>query len=90
MAYLSSTARSLLSILNNINDLIVLSNNRQDSKDVMRALVVYAKNKNFDIPQDKIDSFYSILLDSRPITLSHLIMDIAQDIAHTDKIKNKK
>jgi len=90
MGQLSSTAKSLLAILNNINDLIVLSHNRQDSKDVMRAFVVYAKNKHFEISQDKIDSFYNILLDSRPLTLSHLIMDIAQDVARIDKQKVKK
>ena len=43
----SDTARSLITLLNNVNDLIVQSSNRTDAKEVMRALSVYAKNKSF-------------------------------------------
>lgn len=90
LAKLSSTARGVLTLLNNINDLLILSQKRMPAKDVMRALVVYAKHKNFKLPQDKIDTFYEILLDSRINTLSGLIISIAQDIVTEENKSFKK
>jgi len=87
MPALSSTATSILTILNNINELIVESSDRSGANDVMKALVVYAKNKRFDIPDDKINNFYAVLIDSKPYTLTNLIMDIAQDIVVIDRKK---
>ena len=84
MPKLSSTASAILTILNNINELIVLSSDRQKAKEVMHALTVYADNKRFSLPSDKIESFYAILIDSRPYTLTSLIKDIAEDIVTAD------
>ena len=86
---LSPTATSLLILLNNIRDLVAQSNNRQGAKDVMSALKIYARNKNFPCPEDKIDDFYAVLLDSRPNTISFLLHDIAQDIITADKKRHK-
>jgi len=85
MPKLSSTAKSILTILNNINELIVQSSNREEAKDVMRALKVYAKNMNFPMPQDKIENFYAVLIDSKPFTLTSIIKDIAEDVLVFDK-----
>jgi len=74
------TVRSILTLLNNVNDLIVISQRREAAKDVMIALQIYAQNKNFKLPEQKIENFYSVLIDSRPQTLHYLILDIAQDI----------
>jgi len=74
------TVISTLTILNNINDLIVESSNREEAKDVMRAMVVYARSQQVTLPLNKINDFYVILLDSKPYTLTSLIMDIAQDV----------
>ena len=82
---LSETAISLLTLLNNIEELIVKSNKRQDAKDVMRAFRIYAKDHNFSLPDEKIDSFNSVLLDSRPYTLSSIIHDIASDVINFDR-----
>lgn len=82
---LSPTAVSILTLLNNINDLIVKSNNREGASDVMKALTIYAGNFKYPIPQDKIDNFHAVLLDSRPITLSYIVHDIASDIVSKDK-----
>ena len=82
---LSVTAISLVTLLNNIDELIVKSNNRQDAKDVMRAFRTYAKNHNFTIPEDKVDNFHAVLLDSRPYTLSSIIHDIAADVIKIDR-----
>ena len=86
---LSSTATKILTLLNNISELVVKSNDRQNAKDVMRALVVYANNKNFKIPQTKIDHFYAVLIDARPYTISSLLMDMAEEVVKTDRLANK-
>jgi len=77
---ITPTVRSVLTLLNNINDLIVVSQRKEVAKDVMTALQIYARNKNFHLPEQKIENFYSVLIDSRPLTLHYLILDIAQDI----------
>ena len=85
MPNLSETAKSLLTLLNNIDELIVKSNNREDAIDVMKAFRVYAKNKHFNIPQDKINNFLQVIYDAKPYTLNYIIKDIASDIVQLDK-----
>jgi hypothetical protein len=77
---LSPTAKSILVLLNNIDELIVLSNNRKDAREVMRALTIYAQGKSFSIPSGKVENFYAILLDGRPETISFIVKDIAGDV----------
>lgn len=84
MPHISDTAKSLLTLLNNINELIVKSSDRQGAEEVMRAFRAYAKGKNFLVPQDKIENFFAILLDARPVTLTMLIKDIADDVVAFD------
>jgi len=83
----SSIASSILALLNNIDELIVKSNNRQDAKEVMRAMTIYAASKNYSLPNEKIENFYAILLDGRPMTLSFIIKDIARDIVMSERKK---
>ena len=87
MPTLSQTAISILTLLNNIDELIVKSQDRENARDVMKALNVYAKGKNFPLPQDKINNFYTVLIDSRIYTLSSLIKDIAVDVTIFDTKK---
>lgn len=82
---ISPTALSILTLLNNINDLIVKSNDREGASDVMKALTIYAGNFNYPVPDDKIKNFHAVLLDSRPITLSYIVHDIATEIVKKDK-----
>jgi hypothetical protein len=89
MSKLSDTATSILTILNNINDLIVQSSKREEAQDVMRALRVYAKNMNFPMPQDKIENFYAVLIDSKPFTLTSIIKDIAEDVIMIDSARGQ-
>ena len=77
---LAPTTKSILTLLNNANDLIVVSNKRSEARRVMKALQVYAHNKNYSIPDEKFDNFYAVLLDCRQNTLSYLLTDIAQTI----------
>lgn len=80
---LSPIASSLITLLNNINELVSVSNKRKEARDVMKALCIYARNSKFILPeitQNKIDRFNAVLLDSRPITITYLVQDIAQDI----------
>ena len=81
---LSQTAKSLITILNNVNELVSKSNSRSEARDVMKAMRIYAQNKNYPIPDSKIEDFLSILLDSRPITVTYLLRDIATEIAMSD------
>jgi len=85
MPRFSPITLSILTLLNNIDELIEQSANRQEAQDVMRALRVYADNKDFDLPEEKIDNFYAILLDSRRHTISYLLQDIAADVMANDK-----
>lgn len=81
---LSHTAKSIIAILNNVNELVTLSSNREDAKDVIKAMRIYANDLNYPIPEEKLDDFVSVLLDSRPITVTYLLRDIAFDIAQKD------
>lgn len=84
---ISPIASSLITLLYNINDLVSISNKRQEARDVMKALCIYARNSKFilsEVTQNKIDRFNMILLDSRPITITYLVQDIAQDILKTE------
>jgi hypothetical protein len=85
MLELSSTATSIITLLNNINDLIVQSSDRQGARDVMRSIKVYAKNMNFPIPEDQVDNFLEVLIDSKPYTLTSIIKDIARAVVVADR-----
>ena len=89
MANLSETAKSLLVLLNNANDLIIKASDRKNSDEVMKAIEIFAQNKNFPMPKEKLDNFHAILIDARPYTLTHLIKDIAEDIVVADRKINK-
>jgi hypothetical protein len=88
MPELSSTASNILTILNNINDLIVKSSDRKNAANVVRALRAYARGKHFPISEDKLDNFLAVLIDARPITLTSLVHDIAQEVILSDKKQN--
>ena len=84
---LSPIASSLITLLHNINELVAISNQRKEAAEVMKAIQIYAKNANFVFPaktQQKIDHFHAVLLDSRPITVTYMVQDIAQDIIKTE------
>jgi len=89
MPKLSETATSILTLLNNANELIVKSSDRKNAAGVMRALRAYAKGKKFLLRQDLLDNFFAVLLDARPYTLTMLIKDIADDVILIDA-KNKR
>ena len=89
MLNLSPTATSILTLLNNINELIVKSSDRKNAEEVMRALRVYAKGKGFAINEDNLNNFNAILIDARPYTLTMCLKDIADDVIKVDT-KNKK
>lgn len=80
----SITANAIISILNNINDLIVVANDRKNAAEEMRALKMYSKNNKFPLPEEKIQNFFDILIDSKPYTLSFLIKDIAVSVIKND------
>lgn len=84
MAQLSEIASSLITILNNANELIVKSSDRQNAVNVMKAFKIYAENHNFNVPEDKINNFIAVILDARPYTLTSIIKDIAEDVVKTD------
>ena len=81
---LSAVATSIVVLLNNITALCVESQNRCMARDTMQALEVYARNKAFRLPSEKIQNFYDVLIDSRPLTLSSILHDIATDVVHGD------
>lgn len=83
MSHLSPIAASMITLLYNINELVTVSSKRKEARDVMKALEIYARNSKFvlsDSTKNKIAHFNAVLLDSRPITITYLVQDIAQDI----------
>jgi len=90
MHSLSDTASSIITLLHNANELIVKSSDRVSAKEVLQATRIYAENKKFAMPEDKIDNFMSILIDARPITLTTLLKDIAEDVLTADTKSRKK
>ena len=90
MSSISSTASNILSILNNIDELIVKSSDRQTAADEIRALKAYVKGKHFPLSEDRMDNFLAVLIDARPLTLTSIIRDIAQEVITVDRKQNKK
>lgn len=86
-AELSSIATNIIVLLNNIKEICVKSQNRSMAKDAMKAVEIYAKENGFNLPTEKIQSFYDVLIDSRPSTLSSIIKDIASEIAMSARKK---
>jgi len=77
---LSPTTKSILTLLNNVNELISTSSRRKDARDVIHAIKAYAKSKNYPLPDEKINNLLLNLLDCRSNTISYLLTDIAQTI----------
>ena len=82
---ISQTAKSILVFLNNINDLITISNNRTLALEVLRALIVFAKNNQFELPMNHIQNFQRVCLDSKANILSSILSEIANDVIDVDK-----
>lgn len=83
----SSDIKSIITLLNNVDDLIVVSSKRAEAKDVMDAIKIFAKSRYIDLPEDQVEDFYDLLYDSRPITLSGLLRSIAHTLVEQDRIK---
>ena len=84
MQEFSPTGKTIIALLNNVSELVVVSNERKEAEDVMRATHIYAKSKNFSMPDDKINNFYARLLDARPLTIQGMVMDIAKDVVNKE------
>lgn len=78
---LTQTTKQILTLLNNAHELIVFSSKRKEAKEVIHALKAFAKEKNYPLPDEKINNFLVNLLDSRSNTLSYLLTDIAKHVA---------
>lgn len=85
MQSLPPHVQSALTLLNNINDLIVISSDRSDARKAMEALVLYAQDKKINIPNDKVENFFEVLIDSRPFTLTNILIDISEEIIRQNR-----
>lgn len=81
---ISPVAKSILVLLNNVEELIRISNNRKDSKEVMKAAHIFAQSKNFPMPEQEIENFYQILIDSPSQKLSFAVRDIASKVINSE------
>lgn len=85
---LTEEEKMTISLLNNVSELIIQSNDRKDAKEVLKALKVFIKNKkinNFEILDTKINNFMSVMLDCRPSTLAALIKNMIQSVIKDSK-----
>lgn len=87
---LSQTTKHVITLLHNIKELLVISNKRQEAKDVMHAIQIYASSKNLSVPTEKMELFKLRLLDARPFTLASLISDIGNDIITAERSKQHR
>ncbi len=83
----SPDIKSIITLLNNADDLIVISSKRAEASDVMDAIKIFAKSHHVELPEDQIEDFYDLLYDSRPNTLSGLLRNIAHTLITQDKLK---
>lgn len=82
---ISEKARSVIVLLNNAADLIVVSNDRKNAAGVVRAASIFAKSNGVNIDEWMVDGFHDVLIDSRPETLKSILFSIAADVAHKNK-----
>jgi len=92
MPKISETASFILTLLNNIDEL-GKHYDKKSAGEVMEALRIYGKNKDFikdgDSVSKSIENFFAVLLDARSYTISMIIRDIADEVMMID-MKNKK
>ena len=79
------SVKSVIVLLNNVDELVTVSNARKEAVDAMKALKIYAKNQHINVPEQKIDQYISVVWDSRPLTLSAIVRDIAMDVVRFNK-----
>ena len=88
MKEISKTGKTLLSLLNNVGDLVVISNDRRSAVDVMKALQIYASSNNYSLPPAKIDDFFVRVYDARPYDIRNITLEIGNHILNNE-MKNK-
>jgi len=78
----SQEAESILTFLNNIEELIVQSNNRKDAAKVLRSLQAFIKDNKYPLPEleSDIKNLLRVLIDSRPYTISSMLHDMGRDV----------
>lgn len=93
---LSEDVNLIVVLLNNVEELIVLSNDRKNARAVLEAIEIYSKGTNIQIPINKILDLKKMLIDSPPPKISNVIKNISKEIVtlnrpakKSDK-KNKK
>lgn len=79
------SVKSIIVLLNNVDELVTKSNSRKEAVDAMKALKIYAKSKQLNVPEQKIDQYISVVWDSWPQTLSAIVRDIAYEVVKTNK-----
>lgn len=82
---LSQEAKTILSLLNNCEELVTISNDRKRAADQIKALAIFARNKKFPMNETKIQNYLKVIIDSRAETLKYILMDIANDVVSVDK-----
>ena len=81
-----SSVSTIIVLLNNIEELVTQSNDRNAAIDAMKALKIYAKQQRVNVPEEKIDQYLSVVWDSRPITLAAIVKDIVNEVVKTNKM----
>lgn len=85
----SSEILTILSLLNNAKDLLWHSD-RQNSKQVLKAVKIYAEENGIPFDDNKFSNFHRVLIDSRKETLIDIVNSIALDFIQYEKSKNSK
>ena len=90
MNNISSSGKTILALLNNVGDLVAISNDRKSAEEVMKASVIYAKSQGISLPEDKINTFFARLYDARPQDIRTMSLDIGKAIMNKEIEKLRK
>lgn len=84
------SVESVIVLLNNIEEMVRISNMRREAVDAMKALKIYARQKHIEIPTNKIDQYIDVVYDSRPETLSNIVREIVSQVVQDNRKEIQK
>jgi hypothetical protein len=79
----------ILTLLNNVEELITISNDRKDARKVLDAILIFAKGNQIEIPISLIEELKSNLLDYPPKKIEQKVKSIAQKTYNLNVVKKK-
>lgn len=71
----------ILTLLNNAEELVTISNSRDDAKKVLQAIKIFAQGHQVKVPEPLINELIKNIVDFPPQKISNNIKQIAREIS---------